>query len=103
MAVRSAAPRRHLRVKHLYPRNLEALLSLRLLIELLFVDGELVHVLSHALLRLEGRSGGFFEDGRRRDHHLVWALIQARSRHFRADTASGFLGLLSLALAHGWL
>ena len=54
VAVSSAAPRRHLRVKHLYPRNLEALLTLRLLIELLLVDCELVHVLPHALLRLEG-------------------------------------------------
>ena len=53
-----------LRVKHFDATNLKTLFSLRLLIQLYFVDSQLILVLPHHFLGREARHCGLIEYGR---------------------------------------
>ena len=66
-----------LRVKHFDATNLKTLFSLRLLIQLYFVDSQLILVLPHHFLRREARHCGLIEYGRNRIYSLT-TLEQAR-------------------------
>ena len=71
----ASTSRREFWIKHLDARNLEALFTLRFLLELLLVEGQLIHVFAHSLF-FRGKSGTcrFFENRGHRVKDLLLVL-----------------------------